>query len=683
MNIVGNFHPVLVHLPIGIFLFGFALELFHSLTKAQLSKPIRGFTLIAVILSSWLSVISGLILIDQGSYEADSYMLHRNLGIAFALGSSALYFLSKTTKPWGAKLYLPTYSLLTIVLIITGHLGGSMTHGEGFLLGGSTETTTSVTSVALEEAKWYPDLVKPVLDAKCVSCHRPGKTKGELDLSSFAGLVAGGEHGSVFPSATDSLGTLTSRIHLNLDDKLHMPPKNKNQLQADEKTLLDWWIKGGYCENCSVASLSLEGPITEVLKRLTGNEDPLKRWRREYDPAPEKWLAQVRDRGFKVTPVSSNHPMLIVSAKGVKQLSSSDFKLLKKYGDQIVELDLAQSGMNDELSAHLGDFPNLLTLDIAQTAISDKAVSKLSTLPFLKVFNAYDTRLTGAALADLQHRPSLEALYLAQTEIKETEMATFNKAHPNAPIRYIASETFPKSTLAAPTLEFDHPIFTQETKLAARATFKEAAIYYTVDGSDPDSTSTLYTEPISITQNSTVRAIANLKGWTSSPIAEASFRKAAITPKEIELLAKPHREYVGIGATTLIDLNRGSKDHRDGHWLGFEAIHTGVDITLEDNQAVNSVSISALSAPNSWIFFPAAIEVYQGERPEQLELVHKAAYEVEKPTSEVTQRFFDIPLSGQSGKHLRIVIKSRMKNPDWHASAGSNSWVFLDEILLN
>ena len=165
MNIVGNFHPVLVHLPIGIFLFGFALELFHSLTKAQLSKPIRGFTLIAVILSSWLSVISGLILIDQGSYEADSYMLHRNLGIAFALGSSALYFLSKTTKPWGAKLYLPAYSLLTIVLIITGHLGGSMTHGDGFLLGGSTETATSVSRTKPFETTFlYATLSKTIVE---------------------------------------------------------------------------------------------------------------------------------------------------------------------------------------------------------------------------------------------------------------------------------------------------------------------------------------------------------------------------------------------------------------------------------------------------------------------------------------------------------------------------------------
>jgi hypothetical protein len=180
-----------------------------------------------------------------------------------------------------------------------------------------------------------------------------------------------------------------------------------------------------------------------------------------------------------------------------------------------------------------------------------------------------------------------------------------------------------------------------------------------------------------------VRAIYHLKGWNPSPVAEASFRKAAITPKEISLLAKPHREYVGDGASTLIDLNRGSKDHKDGHWLGFESIHTGVDIVLEKDQQVNSVTISALSAPNSWIFFPAAIEVYQGERPEQLKLVQQVVYEVEKPTSEVTQRFFDIPLSGHSGKHLRIVVKSRMKNPDWHASAGSNSWVFIDEILLN
>ena len=683
MIIVGNFHPVLVHLPIGIFLFGFALELLHRFTKAELSAQVRRFTLLAVVLSSWLSVISGLVLIDQGSYEPESFGLHRNMGIAFALGSSALYFFNSTNKPWGSILFLPLYSLLTVVLVITGHLGGSMTHGEGFLLGGNEETTRPFEALALEEAKLYSDLVKPVLEAKCISCHRPGKTKGELDLSSFNAMTKGGEHGSVFPSATDSLGTIISRIHLELDDKLHMPPKNKNQLQADEKTLIDWWIKSGYCEDCSIASMPLNGSITSALKRLTGNEDPLKKWQREYELVSEKWLTQVRDRGLKAVPVSANHPMLIVSAKG-QQLSNSDFKLLKKYSDQIIELDLAQSNLSDELATHLSAFSNLLYLDVSQTAISDQAVSYLSKLDFLEVLNAYNTQLTGDALDELKTRPSLKAIYLAQTEIKEADMDAFNQSHPNAPIRYIALETFPKSTLAAPTLEFDHPIFTQETKLAVRATFKEAAIYYTTDGSKPDSTSTLYTKPISITQNATVRAIANLNGWNSSTIAEASFRKAAITPKEISLLAKPHREYVSNGATTLIDLNQGSKDHKDGRWLGFEAIHTGVDIVLENDQPLNSITISALSAPNSWIFFPAAIEVYQGSSANDLELVQRKDYEVEKPTSEVTQRFFDLPLSGgHSGKQLRIVIKSRMKNPDWHTSAGSNSWIFLDEILLN
>ena len=682
MIIVGNFHPVLVHLPIGIFLFGFALELFHRFSKAELSVQVRRFTLLAVILSSWLSVISGLVLIDQGAYEPESYALHRNLGIAFALGSSILYFLLRSNKPWGTLLYLPLYSLMTVVLIVTGHLGGSMTHGEGFLLGSNQETAVFTESISLEEAKLYPDLVRPVLEAKCVSCHRPGKTKGALDLSSFNAMAKGGEHGSIFSSASDSTGLLLTRIHLNLEDKLHMPPKNKNQLTSDEKTLLNWWIDAGYCENCSVASLSPDALMSELIKRLSGNEDPLDKWKRDYEMVAENWLTEVRDRGFKVVAVSANHPMLIVSAKG-QELSHRDFKLLKKYSDQIVELDLAQSNLSDELATHISAFSNLLYLDLSQTNIGDKALSNLSTLDFLEVLNAYETKLTADALDALKEKPSLKALYLAETDITEAEMAAYNQTHANAPIRYIASETFPKSTLAAPTLTYKHPVFTKETQLEAKATFKEAAIFYTTDGSDPNTSSNRYVGPIQITENTTIRAVSVLEGWNASGVAEASFRKSAITPKEIKLLATPHREYVGNGAQTLVDLSRGTKDHKDGNWLGFEAVHTGVDIVLDANQPLHTVTVSALSAPNSWIFFPAAIEIYQGPSTDQLALVHRASFEVEKPTSEITQRFFDLPLDGQGGQQLRIVIKSRMKNPSWHASAGSNSWVFIDEILLN
>ncbi len=52
---------------------------------------------------------------------------------------------------------------------------------------------------------------------------------------------------------------------------------------------------------------------------------------------------------------------------------------------------------------------------------------------------------------------------------------------------------------------------------------KGATIYYTTDGSDPDNTSTEYTDPITVDSDMTIKAIAYKDGMTTSAIAEATY----------------------------------------------------------------------------------------------------------------------------------------------------------------
>lgn len=51
----------------------------------------------------------------------------------------------------------------------------------------------------------------------------------------------------------------------------------------------------------------------------------------------------------------------------------------------------------------------------------------------------------------------------------------------------------------------------------------DSKIYYTLDGNDPDSTSSLYTSPVSITKTSVLKAVSLKKGYTPSPIFYRSY----------------------------------------------------------------------------------------------------------------------------------------------------------------
>lgn len=79
--------------------------------------------------------------------------------------------------------------------------------------------------------------------------------------------------------------------------------------------------------------------------------------------------------------------------------------------------------------------------------------------------------------------------------------------------------TEPKiSTLRAPVIYPESGTFTTPQSITIIANPDSAEIRYTTDGSDPIATSSLYTEPIVIYQNTTIKAKAFLSGFNSSPI---------------------------------------------------------------------------------------------------------------------------------------------------------------------
>ena len=73
------------------------------------------------------------------------------------------------------------------VVLIAGHLGGTLTHGEGYLterlpswLGGHRAAERQARVPA--EVRVYAELVQPALEAKCGACHGGVKPAGELRL---------------------------------------------------------------------------------------------------------------------------------------------------------------------------------------------------------------------------------------------------------------------------------------------------------------------------------------------------------------------------------------------------------------------------------------------------------------------------------------------------------------------
>ena len=181
LEFFGHFHPLIVHLPIGILLIALFLQWLSSRESYRSYASVVPVVLLIGMIAAFVSCITGWLLSLTDDYDHDLVGWHMWMGISVAFTSLLLY--AKVSKK------LLTLILLTLILV-TGHLGGSLTHGSDYLtkpladvFGKDTVVNAVIKPVPnVQEAYAYSDVVKPILQTKCYSCHGEHKQKGKLRM---------------------------------------------------------------------------------------------------------------------------------------------------------------------------------------------------------------------------------------------------------------------------------------------------------------------------------------------------------------------------------------------------------------------------------------------------------------------------------------------------------------------
>jgi hypothetical protein len=92
----------------------------------------------------------------------------------------------------------------------------------------------------------YDDHVFPIFESKCLNCHNPDKKKGDLDLSTYTGTMAGSSGGKIALSGDGGSSKLfTVTVHT---EEPVMPPEG-DKIAKKDADLIRAWIDGGLLEN--------------------------------------------------------------------------------------------------------------------------------------------------------------------------------------------------------------------------------------------------------------------------------------------------------------------------------------------------------------------------------------------------------------------------------------------------
>ena len=137
---IGRFHPLLVHLPIGFLLLAIIFSFVSSNEKFAVLKQAVPFTLFIGSISAVLACITGYILSLSGDYNEETLTTHMYTGIA-AAGVSIFAWLVSSSKLrnrvfQSGKIFSVSLVLILILISVAGHYGGSLTHGDGYLMAG-------------------------------------------------------------------------------------------------------------------------------------------------------------------------------------------------------------------------------------------------------------------------------------------------------------------------------------------------------------------------------------------------------------------------------------------------------------------------------------------------------------------------------------------------------------------
>ncbi len=286
---LGRFHMLLLHIPIGIFVLLLFQELAAMVMRRADARPSQ-FALALGMISAVVAALAGFLLYHgSGDDYARNELAERHLwaGMAFAVAAIATWLARLWADALGANprwyrlIFFTTFGIMTFA----GHDGASMTHGRDYLTQYAPEWLRGMLSTEKKSAEpevvkppdpvVYSEIIAPILERRCVSCHNAEKSKGHYRMDTYELLVKGGLEGAGLKPGNAAESYIIKLIELPLDDDMHMPPDGKSQVTAAELRVLRWWIDQGADPAKKLSESNATADINAALKEIAGQKQPV------------------------------------------------------------------------------------------------------------------------------------------------------------------------------------------------------------------------------------------------------------------------------------------------------------------------------------------------------------------------------------------------------------------------
>lgn len=282
--------------------------------------------------------------------------------------------------------------------------------------------------------------VWPILDSRCIECHKSPyekngvlkNPKAGLRLDGAAYMMHGSDDGPVIIVNHPSRSSLYQRVILSEDDADHMPPKG-GSLNTKQKEILRMWIAQGVDFGDWVGATD---GLKNLAERIKSNKLPQASYLIEYDQLAEgvqsvekvviNEIAQKTH--LMVRPLGVGSVLLeakVVTEPGV--VNDQSVKLLMPIKQNIVKVDLRKTSITDKSLQMLSTFPRLTHLNLMGTAVDSSSIKYLNGNVSLETLNVVDTEVSVEIIETLLSMSSLEKVYLWESEFTPAGISDLKK----------------------------------------------------------------------------------------------------------------------------------------------------------------------------------------------------------------------------------------------------------------
>lgn len=424
---IGRLHPLILHFPIVLIILALLFEVAGRYCHWKTGENTVVVILIAAALSAFVSIAAGFFLFASGEYSGKLMERHFWAGaitgaaIFFTIG---VFFIYRSTARF-YYLYFGGLLFSNAAVGYASHLGGSITHGQHYLTGHLQFLLYDFKAGHIKpesEMLVYEDMISPLLEARCASCHNDLRAKGGLLMTSYEGLLKGGDSGS--PSIVGGHpeeSALYQRVALPESHKDRMPPEGKTPLSESEITLLKFWIASGAGESLRVAEARKVDSMRPVVSGLL---PALEKYRRKATienmrlkdlEAELNTIARKLGIAIRRDSLSDENTFAIAIKFPPARFTNDQFGELSPYFEFFSRVSLTSSGIDDAGLYYIGQMVNVRDLYLQKTDLDGSGIAYLQKLPNLEVLNLSFTKVDDKAAIDLLKLNSLRTVYLYRT----------------------------------------------------------------------------------------------------------------------------------------------------------------------------------------------------------------------------------------------------------------------------